>query len=57
MTAAMGETSGLVSENEGRGLSDETESEMWANRYGNGVEVGETIVDLEDDLRELGLGS
>ena len=55
MTASMGETSGLASENEGRGMSDETEALLWARAHGNGEALGETLVELQEDFRELGL--
>lgn len=53
---AAGETSGLVSEpEEGVGLSDETEALMWAEAHGQGVGLGETLVELQADFNELGI--
>lgn len=54
MTTAAGESSGLHSELEGQGLSDEREAERWAEAMG-GQGIGDTYAELQTDLTDLGL--
>lgn len=40
---------------EGKGMSDEEELRRFAATYHETVGLGETIVDISDDLKELGI--
>lgn len=44
-----------ASDIEGQGLSDERESERWAEAMGGQEGLGETVAELEGELKELGL--
>ncbi len=56
MTGQMGTTSGLSSDtSEVVGMSDESEAARWAAAMGQGEPLGETLVEMERDMSELGL--